>query len=81
MKILQTNDSNIAMPNLSGWSRNEVISLCNMIGLKYKFEGYGYVDNQSIAPNSLLKKNDLLQVTLKQKFNIKENKNEEEKIE
>lgn len=79
--FLQTNDSNIAMPNLSGWSRNEVISLCNMIGLKYKFEGYGYVDNQSIAPNSLLEKNDLLQVTLKQKFNIKENKNEEEKIE
>lgn len=71
--FLLTNDSQITMPNVSGWSRTEIISLCNMINLKYEFEGYGYVDNQSIAPNSILHPDDVLKLTLKQKFNIKEN--------
>ncbi|NLM63439.1 MAG: hypothetical protein GX190_03915, partial [Mollicutes bacterium] len=71
--FLLTNDSQITIPNVSGWSRTEIISLCNMINLKYEFEGYGYVDNQSIAPNSILHPDDVLKLTLKQKFNIKEN--------
>ncbi len=74
--FLLTNDTKIFMPNVLGWSRNEIISLCNMLNLKYEFEGYGYVDAQSISPNSILKQSDILKLTLKQKFDIKENNTE-----
>ncbi|MDD4282854.1 MAG: penicillin-binding protein [Bacilli bacterium] len=76
--FLQTNDSNLLMPNTLGWSRNEIISFCNMANIKYKFNGYGYVDAQSILVNSLLKKNDILELNLKQKFNINQDDKEEQ---
>lgn len=68
--FLLTNDSNIAMPNVIGWSRTEIISLCSMINLKYEFDGYGYVDIQSIEPNTILEPSDVLKLTLKQKFDL-----------
>ncbi len=76
--LLKTNDSNILMPDLTDWSRNEAISFCNMIGLKCTFEGYGDVASQNIEKNTLVKKHDKLALKLEQRINIKK---EQEKLE
>lgn len=70
--FLITNDSNIKMPNIMGWSRSEVINLCNILGIKYELDGYGYATNQSIVINTVLKKDDVLLVKLEEKFKLDE---------
>ncbi len=70
--FLKTNDPNIYIPNMSGWSRSEVITFCNMLNIKCEIEGYGFVTDQNIKPNEKHIKNKVLQVKLEQKFNLKE---------
>lgn len=70
--FLITNDSNIKMPDIIGWSRSEIINLCNTLGVKYQLDGYGYVTSQSISRNTLLKKGDTLEVKLEEKFKLDE---------
>ena len=52
--FLLTNDANITMPDVIGWSTNEVIRFCNMIGLNYSLSGYGKVTGTSIAAGTVL---------------------------
>ena len=59
--FLVTNSNEISMPDMSNWSLNEVKTYCNLIGLNLEYSGYGYVTNQSIAPNTLI---DLANMTL-----------------
>lgn len=66
--ILLTNSSSYKMPNINGWSKRDVISLCNMLSLKYKVEGYGYVVNQSINIGDILSGDLTLEVTLENKY-------------
>lgn len=68
--ILITNEPTWTIPNLTGWSRVEVISLCNLLNITCEFDGYGYVESQSIAPNTIIKSGDKIQIKLKEKFNI-----------
>jgi penicillin-binding protein 2B len=44
--ILLTNDKDIAIPNLKGWSSQDAVSLLKMINVKYDIDGYGFVTNQ-----------------------------------
>lgn len=81
--ILVTNEQTWKIPNLTGWSRVEVIALCNLLNVTCEFEGYGYVESQSINANTAIKAGDKIQIKLKEKFDInitntKENKNETE---
>lgn len=57
--FLLTNDKEIKMENLKGWSLNEVKTYCNLIGLKLEYNGYGYVINQSIEENAILDVNNM----------------------
>lgn len=57
--FLLTNDKEIKMENLKGWSLSEVKTYCNLIGLKLKYNGYGYVINQSIEENAILDVNNM----------------------
>lgn len=66
--IVITNDSNYTMPNIVGWSRKEIISLCNVLGISYEFEGYGYANTQSIQAGSKINDGDTLKVTLNNKI-------------
>ena len=67
---LLTNSNNYKMPNMSGWSRYEVIKFCEFIGMDYSFEGYGYVVSQSIKNDNKIDSNSKLEILL---GNIKEN--------
>jgi len=54
------------MPEITGWSSSEVMSFCNLIGLKYKFNGYGKVSEYNIPANDLIDINKTLEITLKE---------------
>lgn len=57
--FLLTNDKEIKMEILKGWSLSEVKTYCNLIGLKLEYNGYGYVINQSIEKNAILDVNNM----------------------
>lgn len=50
--FLLTNDNNIKMPDLKGYSRIEAISILSLLDVDYEIEGYGYVTEQSIKAGS-----------------------------
>lgn len=50
--ILVTNGGKNKMPDLSGYSRSEVIYLMKALGYKYEIDGYGYVTSQSVSAGS-----------------------------
>lgn len=66
---LLTNGSKYTMPDISNWSRYDVIKLCEFMGLEYSFEGHGYVASQSIKVGTVIDENSKLEILL---GNIKE---------
>ena len=53
------------MPDINGWSESEVINFCNLIGLKYNFNNYGYVKSFNIEVGSQIDiENQTLEVEL-----------------
>lgn len=65
---LVTNDTNIPMPNLIGYSETESKTLLNLLDIAYTVEGNGYVTSQSINVGVILKKEDVVTLVLKPKF-------------
>ena len=63
--FLLTNDSNIKMPSLIGYTKIECISLLNLLNVDYEFEGYGYVIEQSIKVGESI--NDKIKIILKER--------------
>lgn len=50
--ILVTNGADYRMPNMVGWSRKNVITFLNLMGIPYQIDGYGFVTVQSIQAGS-----------------------------
>ncbi len=63
--ILLTNDKNIKMPSLEGFSQNDAVALFNLIGIKYKIDGYGFVYEQSIKKDTKIEENMEIEIKLK----------------
>lgn len=63
--FLVTNGDDITMPNVTGWSRNDVVRLCNILGIEYKINGNGYVVSQNIQEGS--RPSGILEVNLENK--------------
>ena len=63
-EFILTNDQNYTMPDMTGWSRNDVQNFCKLIGLKYEMSGYGKVLSTSLAAGSPIDLNNPLTVTL-----------------
>lgn len=59
--FIVTNSQDITMPNMIGWSLNDVKTFASLIGLKLQYNGYGYVISQSIGEGEKL---DLTNMTL-----------------
>jgi len=62
--FLKTNKDDIKMPDVTGWSTNEIIRFCNFIGIPYKLNGYGKVVNTNIAKDTLIEKTMTLEINL-----------------
>lgn len=71
---LVTNGSEITIPNLINWSRREIDIYAKLTNIECEIEGAGYVYEQSIEKNTILKDDDILKVKLKSKvINNEEN--------
>jgi len=66
--FLVTNDNNVLMPNLVGYSINEAKSLLNLLDIDYEVEGSGHVTSQSIQPGTKINSGDIIQLVLNPKF-------------
>ena len=62
--FLLTEQKEYIMPDIKNWSSNEIMSFCNLIGLKYEFEGYGRVEEYSIAKDTIIDLDGVLKVKL-----------------
>ncbi len=62
--ILLTDGENIYMPDMTGWSRNEVTAFWEMTGIEIQIQGDGYVVSQSIEADTLLDSTMIIEVQL-----------------
>lgn len=62
--FLLTESKDYTMPDITGWSSSEVMNFCNLIGLKYDFNGYGTVKEFSIDKDTIIDLTKTLEVTL-----------------
>ena len=60
--FLVTNDSNVVMPDVIGYSSKDSEILLNLLGIKVKLNGTGYVTNQSIPVGTPITNN--MEITL-----------------
>lgn len=66
--FLVTNDSNIAMPNLVGYSISDAMALLDLLDISYEVEGNGYVVSQSVNAGTIVKKEEKVHLVLQSKF-------------
>jgi len=52
--VLLTNNYDKTIPDLVGMSFKEVITILDFLDIDYEYEGYGYLESQSIEPNTLV---------------------------
>ncbi|MFK5705121.1 penicillin-binding transpeptidase domain-containing protein [Ligilactobacillus sp. LYQ139] len=64
-KVFLITNGEIKMPDVSGWSRNDVVKFANLVGINVQFKGSGFVTKQSIPKGSTLNKNKSLIVVLR----------------
>lgn len=62
--ILLTDGSEIKMPDVTGWSRREIIQLQSLLDIEIEINGNGFVRSQSISPGIILTDEDRLIVNL-----------------
>ena len=66
--FLLTNGTNYVMPNMTGWSRSEVLSYFNLVGIKVNINGDGYVSSQSVKKYTTINKDMEVTIELKDKY-------------
>ncbi len=62
--ILLTDSETRVLPDLTGWSKADVVSLASLLDLDVEFNGDGFVTNQSIEAYQEVQKNDKITITL-----------------
>lgn len=51
---LVTNGLNLIMPDITGWSAQEVTNLFELLGVEYQLNGYGYVVSTNVNPGDII---------------------------
>lgn len=63
-RVILVTDGAMTMPNLTGWSKEDVEDFANITQIKVNFNGDGKVTSQSINPEQEFNKNNQLDVSL-----------------
>ena len=63
--FLLTNGDKITMPDISGYSKTEVKTLANLLNIKLKITGNGYVISQNIKKDDIINEEMILEVEFK----------------
>ena len=66
--ILLTNSKELKIPSLNGYSRSEAKNVLDLLNVKYSFEGYGYVYEQSISEGTKVEKDTKITLKLKSRY-------------
>ncbi|WP_225047377.1 penicillin-binding transpeptidase domain-containing protein [Lacticaseibacillus kribbianus] len=53
-RVLLLTNGAMTMPDVSGWSKSDVLKLAQLTGKKFKLSGTGYASHQSLASGALL---------------------------
>ena len=75
--IILTNSNDIELPSLIGYSRTEVKLILDLLNVKYNFEGYGYVYEQSIPAGTKINQETNINLKLKSRYMESEVENNE----
>lgn len=65
-RVFLSTGGTVTIPNLTGWSKGDVVKLAQLLGLKVTTDGDGYVTKQSLKTGTTVSSGDKLTVTLKQ---------------
>ncbi|USS85527.1 penicillin-binding protein [Fructilactobacillus myrtifloralis] len=63
-RVLLRTDGQLKMPDLTGWSKEEVEELARLVNLQVNYNGTGHVKDQSIKPNQDFAEHATLDVAL-----------------
>lgn len=63
-KILLMTEGAMTMPDVRGWSKDDVLKVAEMTGVTIEFEGEGYVVHQELSEGSLLNPEDSVKIIL-----------------
>lgn len=66
--FLITNGTNLTIQNMIGWSSKDAVTYLNLLGIKYKLEGNGYVTMQTILEGTPITKEMEIVLTLAPKY-------------
>lgn len=61
--FLMTNGA-LTMPNIVGWSRNDVLKITELTGVHFEFEGEGFVVSQEREPGQMIEAGETIKVKL-----------------
>lgn len=75
--FLLTNGNEIELENVVGWSRIDFEKYMSLTKTKYKIIGYGYISTQNIRAGTILTNDILVEVELKNKYDIDGKKEED----
>ncbi len=64
--FINTNGSNITMPNVINWTSSEFISFANLAHLSYNINGYGNVVSSSISEGEIILPDTIINIELKE---------------
>ena len=65
--FLITNNDEIIIPDFTGWSKKDVQTFAKFANIEVEFEGYGYVLEQSLKANEILKEKEKILIKLEDK--------------
>ena len=82
-KVILKTEGELTIPNLTGWSKRDVMKVAKIANLKLTSTGNGYVVVQNVAPNSVIAEGSYLIVECllpseKEKKDTKKGKNDQE---
>ena len=67
--ILLTNNYDRKMPDFTNLSYKDALNLLTLMDVDYNIEGNGYVYEQNIEKDTILKEDDIIELKLKEKYN------------
>lgn len=63
-KIILMTEGAMTMPDVRGWSKDDVLKVSEMTGVTFEFEGEGYVVHQDLSQGSILNSEDSVKIIL-----------------
>lgn len=62
--FLMSNDISYKMPDVTGFSTNEIVTMCNILNIPYKINGSGYVVSTNVEVGSVIDPSVILEINL-----------------